>query len=100
LGSNPALEENYGILEGWGKSHPRRFPNILKVEFLTNGTMTTLETKVVSVEKRLEELEETLDILGDKKTVRSIERGLRDLQLGRFRRYENVDELLKGIKHG
>jgi hypothetical protein len=62
--------------------------------------MTTLETKVVSIEKRLEELEETMDILSDKKTTRSIERGLRDLQHGRFRRYENVNELLKGIKHG
>ena len=59
--------------------------------------MTTLATKVVSIERRLEE---TMDILGDKKTVRSIERGLRDLQQGRFRRYKNVNELLKGIKHG
>ena len=62
--------------------------------------MTSLGTKVVSIERRLEELEETMDILGDEKTVRSIERGLRDLQQGRFRRYENVNELLKGIKHG
>jgi hypothetical protein len=62
--------------------------------------MTTLATKIVSIEKRLEELEETVDILGDKKTVRSIERGLRDLQQRRFRRYENVDELFKGIRHG
>lgn len=62
--------------------------------------MTSLATKVISIEKRLEELEETIDILGDKKTVRSIERGLKDLQQGRFRRFENVDELLKGIKHG
>jgi len=62
--------------------------------------MTSLETKLVSIEKRLEELEETMDVLGDKKTTRSIERGLRDLQEGRFRRYENVNQLLKGIKHG
>ena len=62
--------------------------------------MATLATKVVSIERRLEELEETMDILGDKRTVRSIERGLRDLQQGRFRRYENANELLKGIKHG
>jgi hypothetical protein len=62
--------------------------------------MTTLETKVVSIEKRLGELEETMEILGDKKATRSIERGLRDLQQGRFRRYENVNELLKGIRHG
>jgi hypothetical protein len=77
-----------------------RCPNILKVANTTNGTMATLATKVVSIEKRLEELEETMDILADKKIVRSIERGLRDLQEGRFRRYESVNELLKGIKHG
>jgi predicted transcriptional regulator len=62
--------------------------------------MTSLETKMVSIEKRLDELEETMEILGDKKTTTSIERGLRDLQQGRFHRYENVNELLKGIKHG
>jgi hypothetical protein len=62
--------------------------------------MTSLETKVVSIEKRLEELEETMEILGDTKTTRSIERGLRDLQQRRFRTFENVNELLKGIKHG
>ncbi len=62
--------------------------------------MTTLETKVVSIEKRLEELEETMEILGDKETTRSIARGIKDLREGRFRRYKNVDELLKGIKHG
>jgi hypothetical protein len=62
--------------------------------------MTSLETKVVSIEKRLEELEETMEILGDKKTTKSIERGLRDLKQGRFRRYESVNELLKGIRHG
>jgi len=62
--------------------------------------MTSLATKVVSIEKRLEELEETLEILVDKKTTRSIERGLRDLKQGRFHRYEDANELLKGIKRG
>ena len=61
-------------------------------------TMTTLESKVVSIERRLEELEETMEILGDKKTTRSIARGLKDLKEGRFRTYKNVDSLIKGIK--
>lgn len=61
--------------------------------------MTTLESKVVSIERRLEELEETVEVLGDKKTTRSIERGLKDLQEGRFHRYKDVKELFKGIKH-
>ena len=79
---------------------PFNSPNILKVRDITNGTMTSLETKVVSIEKRLKELEETMEILSDKKTTRSIERGLRDLQQGRYRKYKNVNDLLKGIKHG
>ena len=61
--------------------------------------MTTLESKVVSIEKRLEELEETMEILGDKKTTKSIARGLKDLKEGRFRTYKDVDSLIKGIKH-
>jgi hypothetical protein len=62
--------------------------------------MTTLESKVVSIERRLEELEETIEILGDKKVTRSIARGLKDLKEGRFRTYKDVDSLLKGIRHG
>ena len=61
--------------------------------------MTTLESKVVSIEKRLGELEETMEILGEKKTTRSIARGLKDLKEGRFRTYKDVDSLIKGIKH-
>jgi hypothetical protein len=61
--------------------------------------MTTLEGKVVSIERRLEELEETMEVLGDKRTTRSIAKGLKDLREGRFHRYGSVDELLKGIKH-
>lgn len=62
--------------------------------------MTTLESKVVSIERRLEELEETMEVLGDKKITRSIAKGLKDLREGRFRRYKDADELLKGIRHG
>jgi hypothetical protein len=61
--------------------------------------MTTLESKVVSIERRLEELEETIEILGDEKTTRSIARGLKDLKEGRFHRYRDVDSLIKGIRH-
>ena len=65
----------------------------------SDSTMTTLESKVVSIERRLEELEETIELLGDRKTTQSIARGLKDLKEGRFHRYTDVDELLKGIKH-
>ena len=61
--------------------------------------MTTLESKVVSIERRLEELEETIEVLGDKKTTRSIARGLKDLKEGRFHRYKDVESLIKGTRH-
>jgi hypothetical protein len=60
--------------------------------------LAKLENKIVSIEKRLDDLEETMEIMGDKKTIRSIERGLKDLREGRFRRYESVDALFKEIK--
>ena len=40
-----------------------------------------------------------MEVLGDKKTMQSIARGLKDLREGRFHRYDDVSELLKGIKH-
>lgn len=60
--------------------------------------MAKLENKIVSIEKRLDDLEETMEIMADKRTVRSIERGLKDLRQGRFRRYENTEALFKEIK--
>jgi hypothetical protein len=60
--------------------------------------MTSLESKVVSIEKRLEELEETMEVLGDKRTTRSIARGLKDLREGRLHKYKNVDELVKSLQ--
>ena len=60
--------------------------------------MAKLENKIVSIERRLDDLEETMEIMGDKKAIRSIERGLKDLQEGRFRRYESVEALFKETK--
>ena len=56
------------------------------------------ENKLVSLEKRLDDLEETVEIMGEKGTMRSIERGLKDLREGKFRRYESVDALFREIK--
>ena len=60
--------------------------------------MAKLENKIVSIEKRLDELEETMEILTDGKTMRSIEKGLKELREGRFRKYESVEGLFKEIK--
>ena len=53
--------------------------------------MAKLENKILLIEKRLDDLEETMEIMADKKTVRSIERGLKDLREGRIHRYESVE---------
>jgi hypothetical protein len=70
---------------------------VLSREPPKSAAMTTLESKVVSIEKRLDELEETMEILADKETTRSIARGLTDLKKGRFHTYSDVDSLIKGI---
>ena len=61
--------------------------------------MAKRENKIVSIEKRLDDLEETMEVMADKKTVRSIERGLKDLREGRFRRYESVEAFFKEFKN-
>jgi len=60
--------------------------------------LAKLENKIDSIERRLDDLEETMEIMGDKRTIRSIERGLKDLRGGRFRRYESVDALFGEVK--
>lgn len=54
--------------------------------------MSLLRQRIRTLEKRVEEFRETLEILSDKKTLRSTERGLRDLKLGKYRTYKSFDE--------
>ena len=60
--------------------------------------MAKLDNEIISIEKGLHELEETIEILGDRKTTRSIEKGLKDLREGRFHRYESVAALFEEIQ--
>ena len=54
--------------------------------------------RITSIEKHLDQLEETTEVQGDEWTMRSIERGLKDLQEGRFHRYESVESLFRAVK--
>ena len=54
--------------------------------------------RLASVERRLEELEETIEILSDKRLLLSIERGLKDLKEGRYKKYSSVDALFTDIE--
>jgi hypothetical protein len=57
-----------------------------------------LKDRIASIERRLAELEQTIEVQGDTPTVRSIERSLKDLQQGRFRRYDSVESLFRAVK--
>jgi hypothetical protein len=50
------------------------------------------------LEHRVDELEETLDIMSDKRLVRSIERGLKDLKEGRYVRYKDVKSMFSDLE--
>ncbi len=60
--------------------------------------MVARKDRVSLVERRLEEIEETMEILGDEKLLLSIERGLKDLREGRYKRYADVDALFRDIE--
>jgi len=49
------------------------------------------------LERRVDDLEESLEILGDRKLVRSIERGLKDLKNGRYKKYQDVKSLFSNL---
>ncbi len=60
--------------------------------------MTVTEKRVARIEQRLEELVETMDVLSDKRLARSIERGLRDLREGRYKKYADVNAMFRDIE--
>jgi hypothetical protein len=54
--------------------------------------MEATETKLRQMEDRIEGLEETMEILADKKLLGSIKRALDDIKSGRYRDYADVKE--------
>lgn len=60
--------------------------------------MTVTEKRVARIEQRLEELVETMDVISDKRLARSIERGLRDLREGRYKKYADVNAMFRDIE--
>jgi len=54
--------------------------------------MEATETKLRRIEDRLEGLEETMEILADKKLLGSIKRSLDDIKSGRYKDYADTKE--------
>ena len=55
--------------------------------------MTTTETKLHRIEDRLESLEETVEVLADKKLLGAIKKSLDDIKAGRFRDFKDARDL-------
>ena len=52
--------------------------------------MTTTETKLHRIEDRLESLEETVEVLADKKLLGAIKKSLDDIKAGRYKDFRGV----------
>ncbi len=52
--------------------------------------MSDSQVKLRQIQKRLDDLEETMEILADKKTLARIKKALKDIKEGRYKDYHNV----------
>ncbi len=55
--------------------------------------MSRLDERVKKLENKIDELEESLDIVSDKRLLKSINDGLNDLKSGRYKVYKSVREM-------
>ena len=54
--------------------------------------MSNSQTSLRQIQQRLDGLEDTIEILADKKTLASIKRALSDIKQGRYKDYRNVKQ--------
>jgi DNA topoisomerase IA len=54
--------------------------------------MSSSRAKLRQIEKRLDELEETMEILADKKLLAALRKSLDDIKEGRYKDYQSVKE--------
>lgn len=54
--------------------------------------MSNSALKLKQIEKRLDGLEETMEILADKKLLAGLRKALDDIKQGRYKEYRNVKE--------
>jgi hypothetical protein len=57
-----------------------------------NGT-----SRLSEIESRVESLEETIDIVGDKKMLLQIKRALDDVKRGRYKDYDSLEQLKASV---
>ncbi len=54
-------------------------------------------SKLSEIESRVESLEETIDLVANKKVLLSIKRALDDLKRGRYKDYDSVRQLRASV---
>lgn len=56
--------------------------------------LTAADNRIRMIEERLDGLEETGEILADKKLLKEIKRSLDDIRKGRYKAYKDVNEYM------
>jgi len=62
--------------------------------------MTTTQTKLHRIEDRLESLEETVEVLADKKLLWAIKKSLDDIKVGRYKDFKDVRDFRARFETG
>ncbi len=68
---------------------------MLKYSLYSVSPLSRLEQRVKKLENKVGELEETMEILSDKRLLKSIKEGLDDLKSGRYKVYRTVAAMKK-----
>lgn len=82
------------------KVSPKLCSKVLKRQFCRRfcfKELTTTEQHFRKLENRMEELEETVEIMSDKELLRGIERGLKDLKEGRYKKCKDVKAMFSDL---
>ncbi len=54
--------------------------------------MSNSQAELKRIKKRLDDIEETMEILADKKTLAGIKKSLNDIKAGRYKDYRDVKQ--------
>ncbi|MGH9879709.1 MAG: hypothetical protein ACRD5H_18935 [Nitrososphaerales archaeon] len=57
--------------------------------------MSRLQERMKKLRGKVDELEETVEVLSDKPLLKCIAQGLNDLKMGRYKIYKSVQEMKK-----
>lgn len=60
--------------------------------------MSNSQATLRQIQERLDGLEETMEILADKKTLASIKKSLNDIRQGRYKDYRSVKQFKAGFE--